>query len=1108
MKEQALLVVAADAAPDHDANLSATTAAPPSATPAGADGYRLLPVTHDPFAGTTIVDFAEITASQSEIWLASAYDDELNRAYNEGIAVHFDGPLDVDALERALNQLIARHDSLRMVFSTDGRWISVLESMPLQIDHVELGSDAAIASATANFMDVSIDLATGPLLRCTLIRSAAQQHRLLLVAHHIVCDGWSMAQLLVELGELYSAEVEQRVAVLAEAPRYTDYAAIERQYRQTPEAAAQIDWWLQQLATPPLPVELPLDHPRPAQRRYAAGREDHRLPAELAAELRRLAAAQGSSLVMTLLAGFAAQLQRLSGSEDIVIGLAAAGQALHERPLQIGHCVNFLPLRLRPAAQMTLAELLQQTRRTVLDAYDHQGVSFGELLPQLQLDRDDSRPPLISVVFNLDVRDDDIRHSGLAVRYETLARQYETFELFLNVVDDGRELLIECSYNRELFDAASIRRRLAEYELLLSQAASHLQRPLRELSLITESERRRLLQDFNPPEASIPDITLHDAIAAQAAGRPQAVAVECGERSLSYAALLARADRIAFALQSAGVVAGDFVGVCVGRSVDLPAALIAVMRCGAAYLPLDPELPAQRLQFMAADAAIKALIHEPQTAAAVADIEVARIDLATVTDDGGDPQPVAVAADAAAYAIYTSGSTGQPKGVVAHHRGVINCLAGTRERIGISEGDALLAIATYAFDAAVLELFLPLVYGARLVLATGEQIADGQRLAVAIDAHRITRIFTAPAAWRLLLAAGWSGSPGLVACCWAEPLSRELARALLPRVDTLWNLYGPTEATVWTLGARIDDAEQPITIGKAIANTRAYVLDAQLQPLPIGVAGELYIGGAGVTRGYLNRPQLQAERFVVHPQFGALYRSGDLARWTEAGEIVCLGRADHQVKLRGFRIELGEIEALLESHSDVAAAACGVVPRADDDPRLVAWVQLKPQSPVSATELRRHLRGALPAYMIPQHYLMLDALPRLPNGKLDRRRLPTPFTLEPAPPRAPCSDVELRIAALWREVLAHEAFGADDRFLDVGGHSLLAVQMAARIEQQLDVRLPLREVMTGTLAQLASCCESRIARRAPGVASNDPIAPPDETPPRTARWGLPQWFQR
>jgi acyl carrier protein len=494
------------------------------------------------------------------------------------------------------------------------------------------------------------------------------------------------------------------------------------------------------------------------------------------------------------------------------------------------------------------------------------------------------------------------------------------------------------------------------------------------------------------------------------------------------------------------------------------------MRCGAAYVPLDPELPTQRLQFMAERRRDQgADLRDRDAAPRSADLHARLLNLADIRMTTAPPF---------ASVQHRCRRAGLRDLHLRLHRPAEgrrrapsrrDQLPGRHARAHRHQGtsDVLLAIATYAFDASILELYLPLVYGARLVLAdSANRSPTASNSAGARDRaqHRITRIFTAPAAWRLLLASGWSGQRGLVACSWAEPLTaRAGARELLPLVDELWNLYGPTETTVWTLGARIVDADESDHASARRSPTpRAYVLDERRAPLPVGVTGELYIGGAGITLGYLNRAELQADKFIEHAEFGMLYRTGDLARWLESGEIVCLGRADHQIKLRGFRIELGEIEALLESHADITTAACGVVERSSDDPRLVAWIQRAPASAIDAAELRRHLRSALPGYMVPQHFVILDELPRLSNGKLDRRRLPSPFDGEATASRAPSSDSEQRIAALWRDVLAHDAFGADDRFLDVGGHSLLAVQMAARLQRELGVKLPLREVMTGS----------------------------------------------
>ncbi|HUS25303.1 MAG TPA: amino acid adenylation domain-containing protein [Candidatus Binatia bacterium] len=1043
---------------------------------------------HDPFAGPSLAAYVPATASQAEIWLSAALAPEANAAYNEGTVWTLRGPLDLPALQSAVQRLVDRHESLRACFSADGRSMLIHQTVAVDLPLRELARDD-LDAVQRRLTAQPLDLERGPLFRFELYRAGPDLHYLLAVAHHAICDGRSWGRLVGELGALYSDETGAGAAPLPRPESYLEYARREREFLASGEAHANLRYWVEQLRDAPPPVSLPPDGAAPAQRSYAAGRYDHALPPELCARLRRFAAASNSSLVMTLLAAFAAQVHRLTGSGDLVIGLAASGQVLHGLPQVVGHCVNFMPLRLRPAGADTLAQFLAQTRSVVLDAIEHQGITFGTLVPQLHLDRSDDRPPLISVAFNLDQREDCTGYAGLEVQTSRIHRAFENFELFVNLVDDGEALSIECSYNAALFGADSMRRRMQEYETVLGSLEQALQRPLADLPLLADAERQRLSSSPGT-QAAIPDGTIHGLIARQAAARPDAIAVECGGQALSYAQLLARADAIGAALRARGVAPGDFVGVCLVRSPDLPAALLGVLKCGAAYVPLDPELPARRLRFMLDDAKARLLLCQAATASAVAGASLQqRLALEDVAAATG-PVDVAVDPGAPAYAIYTSGSTGAPKGVVAHHRGVINCMAGTCARIPVGPDDALLAIATYAFDASVLEYFLPLMHGAQLVLATSEEAADGRLLAQLIERHGITRIFTAPAAWRLLLAASWAGKPDLVGVSWAEPLTPDLARDLLPRLGQLWNLYGPTEATVWMLGCRVTDADAPITIGTPIPNTCAYILDPQRRPVPVGVAGELYIGGAGVALGYLNQPQLTAERFLDDPSgSGRMYRTGDLARWTAQGEVACLGRADHQVKLRGFRIELGEIESVLRSCAGVADSACDLRERSAGDPRLVAWVQPRAGADLSASELRQQLRAQLPAYMVPQHFVVLEALPRLPNGKLDRQRLADPFAARPAqePERtAPRSEAERKVAAVWREVLGHEHFGVDDRFLDRGGHSLLAVQVGEQLREVFGLRLPLRVVLTGTLAQLAQACAQGTA----GAGEGGPAAAP------------------
>ena len=1037
-------------------------------------------VEHDPFSGPELSAFGPVTESQSEIWLASALDEDANRSYNEGIALHLRGALDVQALAAALQTIVDRHDALRGNFSSDGRWMSVRRHLPVELPQLDLRRETDVATALRRHeqrcMAQAFDLESDALLRFLLIRTADTEHELLLVAHHIVCDGWSSAQMLVEIGALYSEQVGGAPAALSTAPRFGDYSEQERAFHASEEGRRHFDYWLRQLEGAPAPIALPSDRPRRENRSFTAGRLDYPLTQGTVTEVRAFAARQGASLVMTLLAAFTAELHRLTGVEDCVIGLAAAGQSLHEQVTLVGHCVNFLPLRLRPRGAEPFAALLRQTRQVVLDAYEHQGVTYGSLLPHLGLERDPGAPPLISIAFNIDVRDDDIAHRGLDVRYRTLARCCEVFELFVNIVDNGRDLIIECSYQNALFDEARITAMMQAFEARLRGLATNLDRPLAEGC--TESPTN---SSINHAAAT----SLHDRILQVAARQPQAVAVSCDGRSLSFAELDARSAAVAARLMALGIAPGDRVALCLPRQLEVPIAVLGILRAGAAYVPVDPDLPLARRCFMLDDAGVRVLIVDRINAEDSIQDPMCQGRTAVILAECQSAGPVhfpRVSAEQAAYVIYTSGSTGQPKGVVAHHAGVLNCIEGTQQRVPLEPGGAVLAIATFAFDASVLELFFPLATGARLVIASSEETVDGHRLARLIEREGITHLFTAPAAWRLLLAAGWSGAPDMTGISWAEPLSADLAAALIPRLKTLWNFYGPTETTVWMLGARIVDAQR-IHIGTPIPGTQAWVLDEQQRPLPPGREGELYLGGAGVALGYLNRPELTRERFLEGldlpgAQRRRVYRSGDLARVNADGQIECLGRIDAQVKLRGYRIELGEIETALRRHPEIADAAVGVREREPGDARLVAWLQ--PQSGRSAPGLgtvRAMLREQLPAYMVPQHVVALPALPRLPNGKLDRRALPSPYAdptaMEARPNLAvqPPSATEAALLRIWSELLDHQEIRIGDRFLDVGGHSLLAVQVAGRIREQFGVKLPLRSVLTEPLAVLARACE-------------------------------------
>ena len=1033
----------------------------------------LAPATHNPFAGPTLSARLPLTEAQREVWLAAQIDPGANLAYNEAGTLTFIGALDVPALLASLQTLVDRHEVLRAGFSPNGQWLTVRESMQLEVPVIDISADpvgllAQYEHAAAN---QPFELVDSPLLRYQLLRAGPELHHLLRVAHHAIVDGWSCWVLSNELGQLYSAAVEGRDAALPPATRYGDYAQIEQDFVASAEGRSHLDYWLKTLDTPPNQLSLPHDLPRPSERTYEAGRVDVPIDPALVGRLRKLGAAHGASLVATTLAAFSTLLHRLSGAEDLIVGLAAAGQSFHNQSHLVGHAVNLLPLRLKPRGDMPFTALMAATRATVLDAFDHQGASFGTIVPELKFERDPARPPLVPIMFNIDVRSGDVVFSGLQTSYRTLERPAEIFELFVNMVDDGKSLLLECAYNRNLFTADAIRARMAEYGQLLAAVCDAPETRLADLPLLTPDEQQQI-DALNATAQPLPTAMLSALIAVQVARTPAAIAVRFGEATQSYAELEAHSNGIAAALAAAGAGAGCFVGVCLERSIDLPAALLAVLKTGAAYLPLDPEFPPERLAYYLEDAAAALVLCDAGSATKLVGNKATLLQLEELTGDTGfasvTPEP-----DAPAYIIYTSGSTGQPKGVVVPHKALANFLLGMQQQPGMNATDVLAAVTTLSFDIAGLELWLPLVSGASVAILDRDTAMDGEQLKSALVRHGITIMQATPATWRLLLTAGWAGDPAsFTACSGGEPLPRELAEQLLPRVKALWNLYGPTETTVWSTAHRITDASQPILIGQPIANTQCHVLDAALTAVPPGVTGTLWIGGAGLATGYHARPELTAERFVEHSAFGRLYNTGDLARLTPQG-LECLGRIDFQVKLRGYRIELGEIEYALSRHAAVAESAVLVRERGPGDARLVAYVALKPGTESNASELRNAVRGFLPAYMLPQEFMMLPALPRLPNGKLDRKALPDPFSaIAKRPAREPpLGAIEEMLAGLWAEVLGLRdlaSISREDRFFDLGGHSLLAVRLAGRLAEKTGQRPGLRKLMMDPLLVIAA----------------------------------------
>jgi amino acid adenylation domain-containing protein len=1053
-----------------------------------------------------------LSFAQERLWFLDQFDPG-SPVYNISRALHIEGPLDSTALQKALDGIVARHESLRTVFrSVDGTPVQeVIPDRHLNLDLVTLNdhqvSEEEVRLTLRAEVRRPFDLLCDLPLRATLFRCKEEEHWLLLVIHHIASDGWSMGVLLRELSELYTANCTGESAELPELPiQYADFAQWQREWLRGETLERQASYWMERLKGAPALLELPTDYSRPNQQTLSGARESVRFSSALTDSLRAFSRREGATLFMTLLAAFQALLQRNTGQTDICVGTAIANRTRVELEPLIGFFVNTLVLRTDLSGRPSFRKVLQQVRDVALEAYAHPDLPFEQLVDTLQPGRTLSYTPLFQVMFilqNTPAR--DLRIAGATTREVKIDNGTAKFDLTLTLEDTGAQLTGWVEYNTDLFEAGTIRRMLSHYQMLLEAAIQNPDQSISTLPILTEGERQQVLVEWNRTRQDYPRACVHEQFEAQVERRPEAVALVWGEQQLSYGELNRRSNQVAHELRSKGVGPEAVVGVCVERSPDMLAALLGILKAGAAYVPLDPAFPRERLLFMLRDAGVQVLLTQENLRAKLSESTARFIcldsDWAAISKQPSENGRSEVGPENLAYVIYTSGSTGLPKGVEVPHRALSNFLASMRVKPGLTEEDTLLAITTASFDIAALELYLPLTVGARVVLVGRDTATDGQRLRESLATSGATCMQATPATWRLLVNAGWEGNPDIKVLCGGEALPRELANDLLRRAASVWNMYGPTETTVWSAVHQITSTTGPVFVGRPIANTELYVLDSEMQPVPIGVPGELYIGGDGLARGYRNRPELTAEKFVPHSfrrqAEARLYNTGDLARYRADGNVELLGRRDDQVKIRGFRVELGEIEAALGEHPAVQTTA--VVLRDDEpgEPRLVAYAVLQPGSLAHAEELRSFLKSKLPDYMLPARFEFLTSLPVSPSGKVDRRALPAPGSARlesEASYVAPRTEQEKKLAAIWAEVLHLDRVSIHDNFFDLGGHSLLAVKVVARVEKALGQKLPVISIF-----QLPTISELAPLLVTPGspqeVAGIVPIQPAGSRPP-------------
>lgn len=1016
-------------------------------------------------------------------------------AYNIAFAFDLRGELDPAALEQAFASLIQRHDALRTGFAVVDEQLrqivcacayfrlvtSDLRGLPEEIRERELDSMKRDC-ARHRFA-----LSESPLLYVRLARVAADRHVLLMCIHHIVVDHLSVLQIGTELQRLYAAARAGDHDGSPEDDRlqFPDYVVWQRERMSDEVIAQKLEHWQATLGTKPPTLDLPTDRPRPAWQSFRGDELAVCLTRELSASLRQHAQQEKQSLFVLMLAALSLVLHKCSGQRELIVGCPMANRLTEELNDVVGLFMNVLPVRVEIEPEGDFRQLAQQVRHRVANTLAHQDTPFERIVRAGDIADRASRNPLVQVGFTFQDAPMELALQGLEVSSETLHNGGSKLDLSLWFWDDGTCIRGLIEYSTDLFDRDTVHRLSRHLTRVLDQVTRTPGLSVAEFSLLTPDDHQAIQARREAALRTNVMPNLHEAFFELAAARPQRTALTSAAGELTAGDLAARADAIGSRLQELGVLPGDIVGVCLERGESLLPALLGVLRCGAAYLPLDPALPAERIAYMLADSGVRAAIVEAGTRAALplSGIAMLAADVASV-GQVNEFVPHVPGTEDLAYVMYTSGSTGRPKGVRISHGAAGNFLSAMAERPGIGAHDVLLALTIYAFDISVLELFLPLAVGARVHLLDRATIADGNALRRLVDAGPITMMQATPSTWRLLRTAGWEGKPGLKALVGGEALPSDLAQWLLPKVGELWNMYGPTETTVWSSCARIDESNVgQCPIGTPVANTTIHVVDENLRLLPPGVAGELVIGGRGLSQGYLNREQLTCERFLPLPETGErVYRTGDRAIWRN-GQLHHLGRNDDQVKIRGFRIELGEIESVLSMIPELEFAAVRTWAVDQDDQRIVAYYSTRSAVDLPSRALREHARSFLPAYMLPQHFVHLASIPLLPNGKVDRSALPLPAERSQrdgvATTDADLEPHERMLLEVCRELIGNDAVAIDDNFFDAGGHSLLALTMVSRIEAKTGIRLPILQIARSTLRALADELHREAASRHP-----------------------------
>lgn len=1014
-----------------------------------------------------------LTEAQKELWVMAQMGENVSRAYHHSTTIHLRGSFNLAAARKAIQAIVDRHEALRTNFSREGDYQLIHSSLKIDIPCTDLSKlehrerELKLADILTIEAQQIFNLEKDILFRTQIVKLEEQHHLLILTVHHIIADGWSLGVLQQELAAIYTAECQGIVHQLPQPMQLSEYVRWEEKQQESPEMAKAETYWLQQFSGFVPVLELPYDRPRPSINRYIGTRQSIKFNPSLYGEIKNFSIKHKTTLFTTLLAGFMALLHRLTGQEDIVVGIPTAGQISVEGEYLVGHYVNLLPIRSQVDANPQFTEYLNSIKQVLSDAYEHQIYPFINLVKKLNLSRDTSRNPLVTVLFNLDRTISSSASFSKEIEFVRNPTCSTISDIFLNLHQKDGELVVECEYNTDLFDSQTIERWMGHWQTLLEGIINHPERAIFDLPLLNVTERRQMLIEWNNTQINYPkDRCIHQLFEERVASSPDRIACIFEGQHLTYRELNAKANQLARYLQNLGVTSEVLVGICMDRSLDAIVAILGILKAGGAYVPLDPAYPQERLNFMVADAKLSLAIGHSSLVKNFEKISVICLDTDwEIIQRESVENPVNTSTpDNLAYVIYTSGSTGKPKGVLGLHRGAVNRFNWMWQTYPFAAEEVCCQKTSLNFVDSVWEIFGSLLQGIPTVIVSDRVLKDPHQFGETIASNNVTRIVLVPSLLHVLLDTFEDLQKRLPKLnFWVtsgEALSVDLLhkfRQILPD-RTLLNLYGASEvsADVTCYEISPQDVDLRVSIGRPIANTQIYVLDRYLQPVPIGVPGELYVSGAGLARGYLDRPELTAEKFIFIPSFiddkqsMKLYKTGDLVCYLPNGNLKFIGRIDNQVKLRGFRIELAEIEAVLMQYSGVKQAVVSIEEDEENNKQLFAYIV--PDREITANELLFFLKQKLPNYMLPSAFVMLESLPLLPNGKVNLQALPKPEKTRSQLAeayQAPRTELEQTIANIWQEILQVQEVGIYDNFFDIGGDSLLLVRVHNQLQKIL-----------------------------------------------------------